>query len=200
LRIVKVELEELKTPGPDGDPGFWGQLLAGGQTLPRALQAVVELDESAVRYTVVLLLDSKAARYKVATLELASTDGLTAAQVRDTALPRLLHAIAASDAFAVSVASRAADRQQLIQRSTQAGLASWRERAATEAGRPGPSAEVLTWVARVYVWFSAVGGRPAKGVQDALGIPARTASRWISIAREQGLIGGDDGTPSDSPQ
>lgn len=157
--------------------------------VPRALQVRVELDDDPVRYVVVLLLDMDSKRYKVGSLELSAEAGVSAAQVRETALPRILHAIASADPFAVNTATLAAEREELIARSTAAGLESWRERAASEAGRPGPSEEILRWVARVYVWFDVVGGRPAKGVQETLGIPARTASRWIATVRAQGLIG-----------
>lgn len=53
----------------------------------------------------------------------------------------------------------------------------------------GPSNGLtLRLVADLYQYASAVGLRPAKHVQDVLGLPSATASRWIRRARESGLF------------
>lgn len=67
-----------------------------------------------------------------------------------------------------------------------------RDREAIVAGGPS-SWETLRAVARVYRAAEILGLRPAKAVQDHLGLTAPTATLWIRRARDIGLIRGDDG-------
>jgi hypothetical protein len=53
----------------------------------------------------------------------------------------------------------------------------------------GPSEEDLRAVADVYQLAYATGAPPAKTVTQRLGLPRSTASRWIRMARERGLLG-----------
>jgi hypothetical protein len=58
----------------------------------------------------------------------------------------------------------------------------------------GPSDEDLWLVATVYQVAYATGEAPTKTVMNRLGLPRSTASRWIRMARERGLLG--PATPS----
>ena len=53
----------------------------------------------------------------------------------------------------------------------------------------GPSEQDLRAVADVYLLAHVTGGAPTKTVMDRFGLPRSTASRWIKMAREQGLLG-----------
>ncbi|WP_376918014.1 hypothetical protein [Agromyces tardus] len=53
----------------------------------------------------------------------------------------------------------------------------------------GPSdPDTLRWVARIYRAAEIVSARPAKAVQDALGLTQPTATVWIRRARDRRLI------------
>jgi hypothetical protein len=58
----------------------------------------------------------------------------------------------------------------------------------------GPSEEDLWLVATVYQVAYATGEAPTKTVMNRLALPRSTASRWIRMARERGLLG--PATPS----
>jgi hypothetical protein len=53
----------------------------------------------------------------------------------------------------------------------------------------GPSEKDLRAVADVYQIAYVTGGPPTKTVMERLGLPRSTASRWIRMARERGLLG-----------
>jgi hypothetical protein len=53
----------------------------------------------------------------------------------------------------------------------------------------GPSEDDLRAVADVYQLAYVTGGAPTKTVMERLGLPRSTASRWIRMARERGLLG-----------
>lgn len=60
---------------------------------------------------------------------------------------------------------------------------------AEEIKRNGPSdPNSLLWLARIYVVANALSRPPGKAVQEALDMPAPTASVWIRRARDRGLI------------
>jgi hypothetical protein len=69
---------------------------------------------------------------------------------------------------------------------TWAGPVTLSERA---QGGGGPSDADLRAVADVYHVAYATGGPPLKTVMNRLGLPRSTASRWIRMARERGLLG-----------
>lgn len=52
----------------------------------------------------------------------------------------------------------------------------------------GPTDEALRMVASVYEVGKVMGQPPAKSVEDTLGLPRSTASRWVSLARERGYL------------
>lgn len=56
----------------------------------------------------------------------------------------------------------------------------------------GPVEESLRAVANFYEFGRITGYPPAKFVEDNLGLPRTTASKWIRRAREAGLIDGSD--------
>jgi hypothetical protein len=53
----------------------------------------------------------------------------------------------------------------------------------------GPSEQDLRAVADVYQLAHVTGGAPTKTVMQRLGLPRSTASRWVRMARERGLLG-----------
>ena len=53
----------------------------------------------------------------------------------------------------------------------------------------GPSDADLRTVAALYQVAYATGGAPTKLVMNRLGLPRSTASRWVRMARERGLLG-----------
>lgn len=53
----------------------------------------------------------------------------------------------------------------------------------------GPSEDDLRAVADVYQLAHVTGGAPTKTVMERLGLPRSTASRWVRMARERGLLG-----------
>jgi hypothetical protein len=56
-------------------------------------------------------------------------------------------------------------------------------------GGGGPSDEDIRAVADVYQLAYVTGGAPTKTVMERLSLPRSTASRWIALARKQGLLG-----------
>jgi hypothetical protein len=69
---------------------------------------------------------------------------------------------------------------------TWAGPIALSERARAGAG---PSEKDLRAVADVYQLAYVTGGAPTKTVMERLGLPRSTASRWIRMARDRGLLG-----------
>jgi hypothetical protein len=69
---------------------------------------------------------------------------------------------------------------------TWAGPIALSERA---QGGGGPSDEDIRAVADVYQLAYVTGGAPTKTVMERLGLPRSTASRWIALARKQGMLG-----------
>jgi hypothetical protein len=53
----------------------------------------------------------------------------------------------------------------------------------------GPSDEDLRSIATVYQVAYALGAPPTRTVMERFGLPRSTASRWIRVARERGLLG-----------
>ena len=53
----------------------------------------------------------------------------------------------------------------------------------------GPSEDDLRAVADVYQLAHVTGGAPTKTVMERLGLPRSTASRWVRMVRERGLLG-----------
>lgn len=53
----------------------------------------------------------------------------------------------------------------------------------------GPTEVVIEGVARLYRFAFACGMPPTKTIVEEIGIPRSTAVRWISMARQRGLLG-----------
>jgi hypothetical protein len=108
-----------------------------------------------------------------------TTEGLR--QIPVTAFLRL-----AVEGNRMRVGPREYDGHTSSWKLTWAGPITLSERA--QAGG-GPSDEDLRAVADVYQLAFVTGGAPAKTVMQRLGLPRSTASRWIKMARERGLLG-----------
>lgn len=52
----------------------------------------------------------------------------------------------------------------------------------------GPTPHTLRWVARVYRFAVLLGANPTQAVADGLDVPRSTAGRWVTRARDQGLL------------
>lgn len=52
----------------------------------------------------------------------------------------------------------------------------------------GPAAETLYWVSRWYRLALLLGDPPTQRVASTLGIPRSTAGRWVTRARDRGLL------------
>ncbi|GAB3210943.1 hypothetical protein SAMN02745673_02586 [Marinactinospora thermotolerans DSM 45154] len=57
-----------------------------------------------------------------------------------------------------------------------------------DLGKHGPTEEALTWVAYLYRMALIFGHAPVPAVGEALGLPKSTANRWITRARDRGLL------------
>lgn len=62
------------------------------------------------------------------------------------------------------------------------------ERPPADAGKAGPTTETLRWVARIYRLALLLGGAPTQAVASGLGVPRSTAGRWVTRARDRGLL------------
>lgn len=62
------------------------------------------------------------------------------------------------------------------------------ERPPADAGKAGPTAETLRWVARIYRLALLLGDAPTQAVAAGLSIPRSTAGRWVTRARDRGLL------------
>ena len=54
--------------------------------------------------------------------------------------------------------------------------------------KKGPTEEALRWVARIYRWALLEGDAPTQAVAYELDIPRSTAGRWVTRARDRGLL------------
>ncbi|GAB3122073.1 hypothetical protein [Glaciibacter psychrotolerans] len=162
-------------------PDLWlPQLLHGTVELPDLPGIAFELD--------LLTLDAREG-YRLHSMTMRSDDRITTAQVHKISLPKLLHALAAADPFVVLAAQRGSEeRKKRAEQSTGGGLLDRQSLAAAAVGPNGPTEEMLMWVARTFAWCKAVGGNPGLAVQETLGLPQRTATRWIARARANGLL------------
>ncbi|GLZ05000.1 hypothetical protein Acsp03_24660 [Actinomadura sp. NBRC 104412] len=57
-----------------------------------------------------------------------------------------------------------------------------------DAGKTGPTTETLRWVARIYRLAVLLGDAPTQAVASGLGVPRSTAGRWVTRARDRGLL------------
>jgi hypothetical protein len=62
------------------------------------------------------------------------------------------------------------------------------ERPPADAGKAGPTTENFRWVARIYRFAVLLGANPTQAVADGLDIPRSTAGRWVTRARDRGLL------------
>ncbi|UTT48841.1 hypothetical protein [Rhodococcus gordoniae] len=101
--------------------------------------------------------------------------------------------VTGTDLRAVRVADLTAEHLPKLARKLDGSpVTPSREKIAGLVARGPSDGEVLLLVADLYSYADAVGLRPAKHVQETLGLPSATASRWIRRAREAGLF--DRGT------
>ncbi|MEV4001017.1 hypothetical protein [Actinomadura sp. NPDC049753] len=62
------------------------------------------------------------------------------------------------------------------------------ERPPENVGKAGPTTETLRWVARIYRLALLEGDAPTRAVAHVLSIPRSTAGRWVTRARDRGLL------------
>jgi hypothetical protein len=64
---------------------------------------------------------------------------------------------------------------------------------APEGASKRPNERALAWVSHLYRYGLAVSYAPTKVVEEGLKLPRSTASRWIAMARQEGLLGPSEG-------
>jgi hypothetical protein len=64
---------------------------------------------------------------------------------------------------------------------------------APEGASKRPNERALRWVAHIYRYGYAVSYPPTKAVEEGLKLPRSTASRWVAMARQEGLLGPSEG-------
>lgn len=64
---------------------------------------------------------------------------------------------------------------------------------APEGASKRPNERALAWVAHLYRYGLAVSYKPTKAVEEGLKLPRSTANRWITMARQEGLLGPSEG-------
>jgi hypothetical protein len=64
---------------------------------------------------------------------------------------------------------------------------------APEGASKRPNEHALAWVSHLYRYGLAVSYTPTKAVEEGLKLPRSTASRWIAMARQEGLLGPSEG-------
>ena len=175
---------------PDA-PKFYFGPLKPDLWLPHRLSGSVQLPDDPFVYRIELETTDELEGYRLVLLEIRADDRITTPQVHKLSLPKILHAFASADPFVVSgTLPESPERAERFALWNDTDWQSWQRRALSEAGATRPTAEVLLWVARVYAWYRAVGGNPARAVSETLAIPERTASRWVARARSEGLLDG----------
>lgn len=130
----------------------------------------------------VAALDPVELRYQLTELAVHAP-GVTGALLRQIPVQALLQA-----ALQESVRDwlgAGANHPVLVDQDTALALAS-----------AGPTPETLRAAALVYVVTSLSGGSPTKAVRDTFGLPPRTASHWVKLARERGHIPEQFGDPT----
>lgn len=163
--------------------------------LPKYLEAfVVGEPDIEVDLRISAVLDESLGRYVTDVLELrrrSSGDDITGAVLRSVRVQDYL---------------RRAVRDALRDGQVSAGSALFdvefelRPDDAAKVRALGPSSpEAMRWTARIYRFAAAVNERPAKAVQEQLGLTVPNASVWIRRARDTGVLvdpqrpsGGDD--------
>lgn len=55
-----------------------------------------------------------------------------------------------------------------------------------QMGADGPTSETLKWVALIYSIGDLIGDAPVVNVREIFGVPPRTATHWVKLARERG--------------
>lgn len=181
----------IEAPPDDGEALHFAVVLKPDLCLPHKLHGTVTLaDLPGLTFDLDLAIFDRDEGYRLHSMTARTDDRLTTAQVHKISLPKLLHTLAAADPFLVLAAARGSDEQKKrAEQSTAGGLLDRQSLAAAAARSSGPTEEMLLWVARTYAWCKAVGGNPSLAVQETLNVPQRTATRWISRARADGLLG-----------
>lgn len=63
----------------------------------------------------------------------------------------------------------------------------------------GPKPETLEWVARVYTAAELILQPPTKTISELFGLPSRTATHWVSLARSRGYLREVDTAEAEGP-
>jgi hypothetical protein len=69
------------------------------------------------------------------------------------------------------------------------GQEPWGLQVPPNVAKEGPTDRALRWVAHIYRYSLAIGYKPTKAVQEAIGLSRPTAGRWIAATRKRGLLG-----------
>ncbi|AZZ52612.1 hypothetical protein C1I64_11550 [Rathayibacter festucae DSM 15932] len=64
----------------------------------------------------------------------------------------------------------------------------------------GPTPQALEAAAAIYCAYFAIRGNPTQKISEAFGLPHRTASHWVKLARERGHLSKDPTKSIDTPK
>ncbi|AVT37398.1 hypothetical protein [Plantactinospora sp. BB1] len=77
---------------------------------------------------------------------------------------------------------------RLLRLATQGAVAPYLAQHPADMGKAGPTTETLQQVARVYRLALLSGDAPTQAVAEWLAVPRSTAGRWVTRARDRGLL------------
>jgi len=137
-------------------------------------------------FAVELELDRDQGRYKLTRLSVSEPSGIASADLHRYSVPKIVSAVA-SEAVVIDLDEAGLGPGGLTSMNgflAQLDLNGNREKIAAE----GPTSDTLALVALTYTYAWVVGLGPNEAVTSLLGVPKRTATRWIARARSDGQI------------
>ncbi|MBH0009983.1 hypothetical protein [Salinibacterium sp. SWN1162] len=117
-------------------------------------------------------------------VSITSSEGISTSDMHSYSIPKLIAGMATGTVLLPLPGGEEESYVHLEQLLGLADLEAMRERIHEE----GPVTNSLLWVGRLYAYGRAVGENPNVLVMSVLDLPQRTATRWISRARTEGLL------------
>lgn len=149
--------------------------------VPSRIHARVVFSDQPMAFEVALEWDSAELSYLVKRLVIDADGAVSTADLHKVSLPTLIR-LAASGDPEVMTEEGDWERFELVLASLD--LTEFQ----SEIAAAGPTDDVLKWVGRIYAWGRIMGGNPNQLVVSTLGLPKRTATRWIARARQIGHL------------
>ena len=157
--------------------------------VPRLVTASVTMDEhKGFNFDLRLRWNAGTYRYIVEHLGITSTTGISTAEIHRLSLPKLMTLVASVD---VLVTVYADGKQTLGRVEEFFSIIDLDEtRLQVQAEGLGAGAGSLSLVAMLYAYGRIVGHSPIDVISSVLGLPKRTATRWVAKAKTEGLLDG----------